>query len=240
MVAVPGAEWRVPLWNTAGFEPRPAARLRLAINCFSLAASPASSPAPLSLSPGPSLRPTAPHIPPTSSLPLLFPQEHWYGPAVPSPALLRLVQPCYLAPSLRGAVLPSTAATTTTATTNADPRVCFFSPLSQRASLPPREPTEGGTGPTMEKEGVQKHEVQEERLPASVCLFEDALGTTRRTPLSLLCLALHLAPLPTRQPPAFAVTPGMASFIDRISLISTAVPTATLSTGCFRRDRSGT
>lgn len=30
MAAVPGAEWRVPLWNTAGFEPRRGARLRRA------------------------------------------------------------------------------------------------------------------------------------------------------------------------------------------------------------------
>lgn len=35
MAAVPGAEWRVPLWNTAGFEPRREARLRRTANCYS-------------------------------------------------------------------------------------------------------------------------------------------------------------------------------------------------------------
>lgn len=54
MAAVPGAEWRVPLWNTAGFEPRPAARLRLAPHYPSLSLS--SPPLP-TLSLTPSTRP---------------------------------------------------------------------------------------------------------------------------------------------------------------------------------------
>lgn len=35
VAAVPGAEWRVPLWNTAGFEPRRSARLRCATDYYS-------------------------------------------------------------------------------------------------------------------------------------------------------------------------------------------------------------
>jgi hypothetical protein len=35
VATVPGAEWRVPLWNTAGCEPRRGARLRRATDCRS-------------------------------------------------------------------------------------------------------------------------------------------------------------------------------------------------------------
>lgn len=35
VVAVPGAEWRAPLWNTAGFEPRRGARLRRTTDYYS-------------------------------------------------------------------------------------------------------------------------------------------------------------------------------------------------------------
>lgn len=71
VAAVPGAEWRVPLWNTAGFEPRLVGRLRLDARCTLLSSSPLlfSTSVPLCLA---QLIPS--HF---SPLAWLFPQEHW-------------------------------------------------------------------------------------------------------------------------------------------------------------------
>lgn len=77
VAAVPGAEWRVPLWNTAGFEPRPAARLRLESHYLSLSLSLLTT----SLSLIPSTRPR-----------LL---------SSPSPPSGTSLQPCHSLPSLR-------------------------------------------------------------------------------------------------------------------------------------------
>lgn len=76
MAAVPGAEWRVPLWNTAGFEPRRGARLRRTTDYYSrrrllrLISSSSS----ISVPPGP----------PAFISCYTLPQEHRRSPAVPS------------------------------------------------------------------------------------------------------------------------------------------------------------
>lgn len=81
VAAVPGAEWRVPLWNTAGFEPRRGARLRRTT----------------SLPPPPrSLLFVHLRFPPSLSLSLsspttMLPQEHRRGPATPLLLLPRIL-----------------------------------------------------------------------------------------------------------------------------------------------------
>lgn len=137
MAAVPGAEWRVPLWNTAGFEPRPAARLRLESHYLSLSL----------FSPPPS--PSSLLLVLVSSPRRLLPREHRYGPAIPShpsasartPGALSLSLSVSvrravrsLASSSRGydaELLPpsllSTLATMTRRREHADPRASVFS-----------------------------------------------------------------------------------------------------------------